>query len=184
MQWSAQRDFAGDKSVAAVISVFVFIILTALSGFVRVPLWFTPVPLTLQTYFVLLAGALLGARLGALSQAGYLLLGAAGVPVFSAAGSGLAYLAGPTAGYLFGFAGAAWLLATMLRHCRSRVLCYAAFICANLVILACGSLWLAAASGCGFARAWLLGALPFIPGDLLKAVAAAQTYLWLRGRLR
>lgn len=183
MHWLAQRDLAVDKSVAAVIGVFVFIILTALSGFVRVPLWFTPVPLTLQTYFVLLAGAMLGARRGAVSQAGYLLLGAVGVPVFSAAGSGLAYLAGPTAGYLFGFVGAAWLLGTLLRRCRSRLACCAAFMCADLFILVCGSLWLAAVSGCGLVRGLFLGAVPFIAGDLLKAAAASQTYMWLRGRL-
>ncbi len=183
MDWLAQKDYAGERTIAAVAAVFVFIILTALSGFVRVPLWFTPVPLTLQTYFVLLAGAVLGARRGAASQAGYLLLGALGVPVFSAAGSGLAYLFGPTGGYLLGFIAAAWLLGRVLKYCRSRLSCYAAFIGADLLILACGSLWLAAVSGCGIGRALLLGAVPFIAGDMLKAFAAAQSYLWLRRRL-
>jgi biotin transport system substrate-specific component len=74
--------------------------LTAAGAFIRVPLW--PVPITLQTFFVLLSGILLGPRAGALSQLVYLLVGLMGIPVFSG-GGGLAYVMKPSFGYLVGF---------------------------------------------------------------------------------
>jgi biotin transport system substrate-specific component len=82
----------------------VFVALTVAGAFLRIPLW--PVPLTLQTFFVLLSGLVLGSRLGALSQAVYILLGLVGLPVFTN-GGGLGYLIQPTFGYLMGFVPAA-----------------------------------------------------------------------------
>jgi biotin transport system substrate-specific component len=84
--------------------------LTAAGAQVSLHVPFTPVPVTLQVFFVLLAGAALGSRLGALSLAEYLALGAAGLPVFADGKSGLLAFVGPTAGYLPGFIAAAWLV--------------------------------------------------------------------------
>ena len=176
------REFTSDKAISRCAGVFIFIILTGLSGFVRIPLGFTPVPITLQTFFVLLSGALLGSRLGAASQTGYLLLGVIGLPVFSSTGPGLAYLAGPTAGYLFGFVAAAFGLGRLLPKVKSSAGVCAAFIAADMLILSSGSVWLAMISGCGLAKAFLLGCVPFIIGDVLKAGCAAAVYLRVRDR--
>ena len=108
---------------AAAAGVIGFALLTALGAAVRIPLPFTPVPITLQTLFVLLAGVTLGPRLGAASMAFYLLLGTAGYHVF--AGSercGLQTIFGPTGGYLLGF-----LLAQPLPSCQMATTLFSVF---------------------------------------------------------
>jgi biotin transport system substrate-specific component len=182
MFFVSAKELSVDKASSRSAGVFVFIILTSLSGFVRIPLGFTPVPITLQTFFVLLSGALLGSRLGAASQMGYVLLGALGLPVFSQAGSGFAYLAGPTAGYMFGFVAASFVLGRLLPAAQNFAGACAVFIAADMLILCMGSMWLAMVSGCGLAKAFVLGCVPFIIGDVIKASCAAAVYLRLRGR--
>ncbi|MCX5726738.1 MAG: biotin transporter BioY, partial [Candidatus Saganbacteria bacterium] len=83
-----RKEIVVSPVACGVIGVFGFIILTAAGAFVRIPLPFTPVPLTLQTFFVLLAGAVLGRKLGLLSQAGYVILGMLGLPIFAGAAGG------------------------------------------------------------------------------------------------
>ena len=96
MEAVLKKEVILDKTLCRVMGVLTFVILTSLGAFVRIPLPFSPVPITLQTFFVLLSGALLGSNLGTISQLSYLLLGASGLPVFTGAGSGLFYLLGPT----------------------------------------------------------------------------------------
>src|SRR5262245_52763921 len=95
-----------------------FALLTWAGAKVAVPLPFTPVPGTLQTLAVLLAGAMLGARAGAASQMAYLVMGLAGLPVFALPGAGPAYFLGPTGGYLVGFILAAWRHGSLPRTVR------------------------------------------------------------------
>src|SRR5918993_856288 len=103
--WLAPLDWV--KSVALVVAFSLFV---ALSAQVVIPLPFTPVPVTLQTFAVLLTGALLGSRLGALAVFAYLLEGAAGLPFFSAGRGGAApLLFSPTAGHLLAFPVAAFV---------------------------------------------------------------------------
>ncbi|HEX5726724.1 MAG TPA: biotin transporter BioY, partial [Longimicrobiaceae bacterium] len=102
------------RTARRVIGVVAFAAATAFGAKVAIPLPGTPVPFTLQPLFVLLAGAVLGARLGAASQALYLAAGVAGLPVF-AAGGGAAYLLGPTGGYLLAYPLAAWLAGRFAR---------------------------------------------------------------------
>ena len=83
--------------------ILAFALLTALGAFVRIPLPFTPVPVTLQTFFVLAAGIYLGSRDAALSQLGYLAIGAVGLPVFAGGGAGFGHFLGVTGGYLIAF---------------------------------------------------------------------------------
>jgi biotin transport system substrate-specific component len=85
---------------------------TAMGAYIMIPL--PPVPITLQTLFVVLAGALLGGRLGALSQVVYLLLGIIGLPVFHGGKGGLGILLGPTGGYLVGFIAAAYVVGKLI----------------------------------------------------------------------
>jgi biotin transport system substrate-specific component len=148
--------------------------LIALSAQVAIPLPFSPVPVTGQTLAVLLVGALLGSRRGSLAVLAYIAQGLAGLPVFAGGALGMARLLGPTGGYLVGFAAAAFLVGLLAeRGWDRRVLTTAAaMILGNLVIYAIGALWLAPFVG-GLEQALATGVLPFIPGDLVKIVAAA-----------
>ena len=150
-----------------------FSLLTALAAQVVVPLPWTPVPLTGQTFAVLLTGALLGPRLGALAMLAYLAEGAAGLPFFRAGAGGAAHLSGATAGYLFAFPVAAYVTGYLAERGWDRrfVTAAAAMALGSLVILACGWGWLSLALGAG--QAFRLGVLPFLAGDVVKITLAA-----------
>lgn len=134
---------------------------------VRVPLPFSPVPVTLQTMVVLLAGALLGPGAGAAGQVLYLALGAAGLPVFTTGAS-----IGITGGYLIGFVVAAALVGRAARCPRPQFPVLVAMIVGNAAILALGATWLALLTGMKPGAALAAGVLPFLPGDAMKLVAA------------
>ena len=151
--------------------VAAFALLTALGAFIRIPLPFTPVPVTLQTFFVVLAGVYLGGRDGAASQLAYLAVGATGLPVF-AGGAGVAHVLGATGGYLLAFPIVAWLVGAMLRPGDRLPRTLAVLLAAKLVIFGLGTAWLAQVLGVGAERAIALGVLPFLPGTVLKLAAA------------
>lgn len=177
-----KRELITDRTLCRFLGVAIFVVLTALGGFVRIPLPFTPVPLTLQTFFVLLSGALLGPGLGMVSQLSYVFLGAVGLPIFSGAASSLL---GPTTGYLFGFGLAAFLSGKLLGlgH-QGRWYVFSVFCIADVVLLASGALWLMFLLRCSLERAVWLGFMPFILGDLLKASCASALYLALHPRCK
>ena len=158
-----------------------FSLLTALCARIVIPLPFTPVPITGQTFAVLLTGAALGARRGAAAMGLYVLEGLAGLPVFAGGASGLARLLGPTGGYLLGYIAAAYLTGTLAERGWDRTVRWAAAAMAagNVVVYLFGVPWLALVSRVaggvplGWERAVTLGLLPFIPGDLIKLAAAA-----------
>lgn len=163
-------------------TTWAFNLLCILSGSVLISLlaqcayilpW-TPVPITLQTLGVLLMGALLGKNRGALAVLAYLAQGAAGLPVFAAGTGGAAVLIGPTAGYLWGFALAAYLIGTLLeRGWKERYsLTLVAMVVGSAVIYLCGAAWLSLFVGSG--SAFALGVAPFLIGDCLKMVLAAM----------
>ncbi|MGQ9832349.1 MAG: biotin transporter BioY [Candidatus Villigracilaceae bacterium] len=148
---------------------------TALLAQARLPLPFTPVPLTGQTFAVLLTGAALGSRRGLISMTLYLLLGGLGLPFFAGGQGGWAYLTGPTLGYLIGFVAAAWGVGRLAERGLERRLrtAWLPFLAGTLIIYICGAGWLALSLG--VRRALLLGVLPFLAGDLLKIALAALT---------
>lgn len=157
--------------------------LTGAMAQVRVVLPWSPVPITLQTFVVLLSGVVLGRKWGAISQALYLGIGALGMPWFTGYGSGLQALAGPTGGYLTGFILAALLIGYFTDTCiKSRSFFYmlGLMVFANFIIIyglgiAQLSLYLSWVKGVEvnlFSLFWI-GIIPFIPGDLTKAIAAA-----------
>ncbi len=150
-----------------------FSLLTALSAQAAIPLPWTPVPITGQTFGVLLTGALLGPRLGALAIALYLLEGAAGLPFFAGGAAGAARLAGPTGGYLLSYPFAAALVGGLATRGwdRKPLTMLAAMLLSSLLIFAMGAGWLA--HFVGPAHAFTAGVLPFLPGDVLKALLAA-----------
>ena len=154
------------------IGIPTFAALTALAAQVRVPLSFTPVPVTLQVFTVLLAGGMLGGLGGAASMALYLGLGASGLPLF-AGPAGLAVLSGPTGGYVLAFPAAAALVG-LLSEPRAGFArtALAAFAGVGVIYLG-GTLWMGCVLHVGLLKALQLGALPFIGVDALKALAAA-----------
>ena len=144
---------------------------------VKVPLWPSPVPITMQTFGVLLIGAGYGARLGLATMAAYLAVGAIGYDVFtssSAENAGLAYMLGGTGGYLFGYLLAVLALGAVARRGWDRgVLAMAGgMLLASLLIYLPGVLWLRQ-----FAESWAQtfawGVTPFLIGDVMKLALAA-----------
>jgi len=154
------NDIVRGKRAVAAIGVVFFIVATALGAYVRIPVPGSPIPITLQTFFVLLSGAVLGRRLGALSMAGYLVFGGAA-------------LIGPTSGYLVGFIFASYIIGLMLHGRNSAI---TAFIVGNVTLLACGASWLICAYKMNPVSALSLGVLPFILGDAVKLAAAVLIY--------
>ena len=150
-------------------------LLLAVCSHIALPLIFTPVPLTLQTFAVLLLGLLLSPRLAAATVFAYLIEGVAGLPVFAPSPlAGIAHLLGPTGGYLLSYPMAAALTSFLWRRVGHGI-AHAAFSAAagSIVILACGAAWLAAMTHAGTQTIFSTAVFPFVPGDLLKIAAAA-----------
>ncbi len=158
-------------------------VLTGLMAQVRVPVPWSPVPLTGQTFAVLLAGVLRGRWWGGTSLGIYAGLGAAGLPWFAGGGYGLAYLAGPTGGYIIGFILAALFLGHFTdKYIRSRsfLSMFGLMLFANFVLIHIPGLiqlhfWLSLVKGEAVTLSQLLmmGTIPFIAGDVTKVVMAA-----------
>lgn len=143
---------------------------------VAVPLFFTPVPLTVQPFAVLLLGLLLTPRMAGATFVAYLLEGAAGLPVFAPgpAPLGLAHLFGPTGGYLLAYPLAAALISFLWRRTgRSFASAILAAAAGDAAILACGASWLAVLTHTSAVHVAALAVLPFLPGEGIKAAAAA-----------
>jgi biotin transport system substrate-specific component len=149
-----------------------FAALTAIGAHVAIPLPYTPVPITLQTLVVLLAGITLGPRLGLASMGLYLLLGTVGYRVFADQGWGWPALCGATGGYLLGFVAAQPLIGRLARRGTWHSLLAASFA-GNAVILGCGTIWLAVCLGLDAQTALAKGLWPFLLGDALKTALAA-----------
>lgn len=147
-------------------------LLLAAAAHIKVPFW--PVPMTMQSFVVMLMAASLGARLGSLTVLAYLIEGAVGLPVF-AGGAGMAYLAGPTTGYLIGFLLAAIAIgfAADRGWTLNPIECIATFVVGDAVIFAAGTAWLA--SQIGWESAIAGGLLPFLPGEAVKIALACAS---------
>jgi len=128
-----------------------------------------PVPFTLQTFFVLLAAAVMK-RDAVIPVTLYVLLGALGLPLFHNGTAGVGILLGPTGGYLIGFIPAA-LIAGLAYESTSVVARVGGLACAAMLVLLCGVAWLVASTGMPLAAALVLGMAVFIPGEAVKAGA-------------
>ncbi len=153
----------------------------ALCAHISFPLYFTPVPVTLQTLAVILVGFTLGPALGFQALALYLAEGACGLPVFSPHGmGGIAQLLGPTGGYLFSYPLAAAVAGYLVRVGRPAKFAFpAALLAASAsvaIILAMGVGWIAHLTHLAPTAAWHLGVEPFLPGEVLKIAVAAVLY--------
>lgn len=151
-----------------------FSILTVFAAQVSVPV--KPVPFTLQTMLVLLSGAFLGARNGALSQVIYLAAGSIGLPVFANFNLGIAVLFGPTGGYLVAFPVAAYLVGKLLEQNKSLFMVAVSMVLGTLLILLSGAAYLSLFFDGNFKEALFAGAVIFTGWDVIKISAAVSIY--------
>ncbi|MCD1294229.1 BioY family transporter [Methanocella sp. CWC-04] len=176
MQGVPERSYVNKMVYASL-----FAALTAVGAWITIPLGI--IPLTLQTFFVILAGGVLGSYFGGLSMIVYILLGLVGLPVFSRGQSGLGVLIGPTGGYLIGFVLCAILIGMIIKKYQKPG--YMQYLIAmslgTLMIYICGAAQLMLVAHMAPDTALLVGVLPFIPGDIIKVLVAA--YIATRFRL-
>ena len=150
-------------------------VLIALTAQLAVPLPFTPVPVTGQTFGILVVGMALGSRRGALAVMAYLMEGAMGAPVFAGGTGGAHILAGPTAGYLFGFIPAAFITGYLAENGwdRNPLSTALAMLAGNIMIYVPGLLVLGIMLGFTPSKTLAAGFIPFVVGDLAKLALAS-----------
>ncbi|MCM8800688.1 MAG: biotin transporter BioY [Candidatus Omnitrophica bacterium] len=184
MEKVLSKEIIFKKTLSRAGGVLIFVILTALGAYIRIHLDFTPVPITLQSLFVLLSGAFLGSSLGVLSQLCYVILGISRIPLFVYGGRPI-YILGPTGGYLIGFIIASFLVGRLIKYTKDNLfLCGLGFFLADLAILVFGVIWLRIIFGYSLKKLLGIGFLPFIPGELLKIGFAVWLYLKIKPRLK
>jgi biotin transport system substrate-specific component len=177
----ADQLYSGEGAAADLVRIAVANILLVLCAHVVIPLPFTPVPITGQTFGVLLVAVLFGPRRSALTLILYLLEGAAGLPVFQPLGlPGIARFLGPSAGYLIAYPFAAFITGWLVERGATVTLPRAfksepagaplvgALICGEAIIFLGGCTWLALGMHLGWRAAFQGGALPFFPGEIIK----------------
>ena len=160
-------------NVKPMIYASLFAALTAIGAFIKIPIPINPVPITLQVFFVLLAGLVLGARWGGTSMVVYVMLGVIGLPVFSGGSSGLGILLGPTGGYIIGFVAGAFVTGLIYNKANdSKTATIGAMIGGLAVIYLPGVMQLSFVANMTLQQAVAVGMLPFLIGDAIKIVAA------------
>ncbi|HXW16100.1 MAG TPA: biotin transporter BioY [Terriglobia bacterium] len=160
-----------DRNIATdAIWVVAFSLVTAACAQISIHVPFVPVPITGQTFAVLLSGAVLGWRRGSLSQVMYLAEGAVGLPVFADGAGSVLHLVGPSGGYLLCFPLAAAVVGGLveLGVARSAWKLIGALVSADVMILLGGSTWLHLLFRVPYSQAWLLGFYPFLIADIAK----------------
>jgi biotin transporter BioY len=150
-----------------------FSLLTALAAQVVIPVG--PIPITGQTFAVLLTGALLGSRLGAMAMIAYLIEGASGLPFFSGGHGGLLYLMGPTGGYLIAFPAAAYITGAFAEHGWDRrfLTAAAAMAIGSVIVMLSGWAWFSVIMRTSPMLTVYATVIKFIPGDIIKISLAA-----------
>ena len=172
------------RSLRGMVYASMFGALTAVGAYVMIPL--PPVPVTMQTLFVDLAGALLGGPLAALSQVVYILLGVIGLPVFAGGKAGAGVLLGPTGGYLIGFVIGAYVIGKLASLREKPGFFWLVFSIATgiAVVYLMGITQLMIVAKLDFGRAIAVGLLPPLPGDILKIFVSALIAPGIRDHLR
>lgn len=162
-------------------SIVICVIALSLSSYVSVPM--VPVPITAQTYVLLVGAAWLGSRRSVVAVGLWLLLGAAGVPVLAGGAAGLERFVGPTAGYLYAFPVAAFIVGALAERgwdARRPGLSFLAMLIGHAVCLGGGGAWLAATIG--VEPAVTKGVVPFLPGAVIKSALGVVTLRAVAGR--
>lgn len=164
-----ERTWVKDAATVALASLVI-----AAFAPLSITLPFTPIPIATQSHVILLLGALLGRRKGAMAVLAFLMQVAVGLPVLSGGRGGLLCLVGPSAGFLIGYVVAAYVVGMMLENAKNRTPArtFAAFAAGNVALYLFG--WAHLSNFVGASKAILIGVLPFLAGDLLKTVFCAQ----------
>ncbi|MFW6294220.1 MAG: biotin transporter BioY [Halanaerobium sp.] len=156
-----------------------FTALIAVLSYIIIPLPFSPVPVTAQSLAVMVAAVILSTRETILAVGSFLFLGVVGVPVFSGGSAGLGVLLGPSGGYLIGFLIGGIIINLLAKNKNDFWQILIAVIIGGIIVIHfIGFTWLSQSTGMSLQEAFMSGSLPFIPGDLFKAVLAA--YLGIR----
>lgn len=175
---------------------FFFATATAVCAQISFRLWFSPIPVTLQVMTVILSGLVLGSRWGAICQLQYLAMGAMGLPVFAEFKGGPMAFVGPTGGYLLGFVLAAFVAGWVFERLDGRkIAAWCGGIAGIMAIYLFGAMWLSVwlsvaggqSASAAIHNAWVLGIVPFIGVDILKAAAASSLAMggsWGLGQLQ
>jgi len=172
-------------SVRDLCYISLFATLIAVSGYIIIPLPFSTVPVTAQTLAIMLAGGLLPPAHAAISVLVFLMMGAVGIPVFAGGAAGLGIILGKTGGYLLGFLVGAVFISFTKGHKPSFLRLLTVYTTGGIVLVyAFGVLWLAQVTGMDMGKAFVFGAIPFIPGDIAKILIAAVITLKLNGHIK
>ena len=162
-----------------------FAALICVLGLISIPLSFSPVPITGQSLAIMLAGCILTTRQAALSVATFLLIGIVGVPVFAGGTAGIGIILGPRGGYLIGF----FIGAIVISLLKGKNNTYVRLGISNVVggigiVYLLGVIWLSIVTQIGLSKAFMVGALPFIAGDLFKVFVATIVSVTVNKRLQ
>jgi biotin transport system substrate-specific component len=161
-----------NKATYNLVYCALFAALTAVTSQISIPI--QPVPINLATLSVFIAGAVLGAKYGAASQAVYVLLGAVGLPVFAGFSGGAHVVVGPTGGYLIGYIAAAWLVGLLCEQFgRSVPVLVIAIVAGAALCYLLGTAWFMSVTKTGILQSLMLCVVPFLIGDAAKIAAAA-----------
>ena len=173
-----------DSSIFNISAILIGSFLIAILAQINIPVPFSPVPITGQTAGVLLVGALLGPRMGTLSICAYMLEGALGLPVFTGFKGGLIVFAGPTAGYLWGFIPAAFIMGRAAESGFTSRLTLSLLFCtaASLLILCLGTLYFLIFQ-INISDAIKIGFYPFLFGDIVKSAVVAMILAGIERKL-
>ncbi|WP_027400226.1 biotin transporter BioY [Anaerovorax odorimutans] len=159
-----------------------FAALTAVCSAISIPIPFTPIPINLATLSIFLAGGLLGAKWGTISQVVYVLLGAIGLPVFHNFTGGFGIIAGPTGGYIVGYIAAAFLIGYLTdkfifskdnKTSAIYVKLILSMVAGGILCYTLGTIWFMKLTGTSLIPALLSCVIPFLPGDLIKILIAS-----------
>ena len=151
-----------------------FAALIAVGAYIHIPILISPIPITLQTFFVLLVAVMLGRNWGTVCIIVYLLVGMIGFPVFTAGKSGLGTLLGPTGGYLYSFIIVAYLVGYLSEKTKKKPLpLFFISLFGSLLILGIGTFHLVISTGISPMAAFVVAFLPFVLGDFIKSIAVA-----------
>lgn len=153
--------------------ISLLVALMSVSGYIVIPLPFSPTAISAQTMAVNIIALLLPPKQAVKTMLIYLMVGAAGLPVFLGGHSGIGAIAGPAGGYLFGFAAAALTISLIKASQKSLKRYILAALTGMPVIYLFGVLQMSAVTGMGPRAALAVGVLPFIPGDIFKCAAAS-----------
>lgn len=170
-------------SIKEISIISIFAALTAILSQISIPIPFSPVPITLQVFAVCLSAVILGSRLATFSQLVYVLLGAIGLPVFANFSGGLQAILGPTGGFIISFPIMAFIIGKFVDNFSSTKQLLLGLFVGLFICYFLGVLQLSFITKMGIQKAILLGAIPYIPLDIIKIVLVAFIGLSVRKSL-